>query len=110
MSADFRRNVDPSFRRKTDKNVLELNSLKAEYNNCKEEANKCRATLEREKSSLAQARSLSEQANDRLSDAQVEIDSDPLPEGAQPRPRIHKRDQLSVVRFLVYFFLRGEIK
>jgi hypothetical protein len=96
--ADFRRNVDPSLRRKTDKNIIELNSLKAEYNNCKIDADKCRKNLEREKSALSQARSLSEQANDKLSDAQVEIDSDPLPEGAQPRPRIHKRDQISMVR------------
>jgi hypothetical protein len=95
---DFRRNVDPSLRRKTDKSVLELNSLKTEYKNCKTDADTCRQKLEREKFALSQARTLSEQANDRLSDAQVEIDSDPLPEGAQPRPRIHKRDQISMVR------------
>lgn len=94
---DFRRNVDPSIRRKTDKSVLELNNLKTEYNNCKVDADKCRINLEREKSSLTQARSALEQVNNLLSDVQVEIDSDPLPEGAQPRPRIHKRDQISMV-------------
>lgn len=93
---DFRRQVDPTFRRKTNKDVLELNNLKSQYNQCKADVDRCRERLSYENSSLQNVRALYEDANNRLSDAQVEIDCDPLPEGAQPRPRIHKRDQLSL--------------
>ena len=92
---DFRRNVDPKLRRKTDSSLLELNNLKTEYNNCKIKTERAENKYKAEENKLRIARELTERAEEALADVQVEIDSDHLPEGAQPRPRIHKRDKLA---------------
>lgn len=98
---NFRQNVDPSFRRKTNKEVVELKNLRMEYEKTKiafDEANK---RLEREREVLDQVTANLEYARDGLSEVQAEIDADYLPEGAQPRKRIQDRDSLLLVRNFV---------
>jgi hypothetical protein len=97
---DFRRNVEPEKRRKTNKNLLELKELQAEYKAAKEEAELCDKKLEAENQKLIDANNAVEVARNDLSDAQAEIDADYLPEGAQPRARIQKRDLCSLVSLL----------
>jgi len=95
---DFRRNVDPTFRRKTNKSLAELTALKNSYERCKNSLAAAEGFLTKEKSSLDQATILLEDGRNRLSEAQEEIDADYLPEGAQPRARIQNRDSLVLVR------------
>lgn len=94
---DFRRNVNPEVRRKTNKSLLELKELQAEYNASKEAADKHEKKLQLENDKLAAAMHALEEARNSLSEAQEEIDSDYLPEGAQPRARIQRRDTLALV-------------
>ena len=95
--SDFRRNVDPEVRRKTNKSLLELKEFQTEYNVCRQEADKRDKVLQAENAKLASAAAAVENARNELSDAQEEIDCDYLPEGAQPRARIQRRDQLALV-------------
>lgn len=94
---DFRRNVDPEVRRKTNKSLLELKELQSEYNASRLEADKCEKRLNDENEKLSAAAAALEDARNLLSDAQEEIDADYLPEGAQPRARIQRRDELALV-------------
>lgn len=102
MSAanDFRRNVDPSVRRKTNKDLSELNNLKHTHNANKQALEKAEEKLERENNDLDAAVAALEEARNALSAAQEEIDADYLPEGAQPRARIDNRDRLLLVSFV----------
>lgn len=93
---NFRKNVDPSFRRGTNKQLLELNELKIEYKKCQEETDLVEEQLEIEKQKLQELTFTVEQLRNELASAQAEIDADYLPEGAQPRPRIHLRDRIDV--------------
>lgn len=69
--------------------------MKAEYNSCKAKTERAESKYKVEENKLREARERTERAEEALADAQVEIDADHLPEGAQPRPRIHKRDKLA---------------
>jgi exonuclease VII small subunit len=101
----FRQNVDPSFRRQTNKNLSELTSLRTTYEQCKKELETADQRLNREKSRLDEISVALETARNALSNAQEEIDADYLPEGAQPRARIENRDRLLLVKiYLVLFF------
>eukprot|EP01032_Pedospumella_encystans_P035044 gene35044-39629_t len=93
---DFRRNVEPEKRRKTNKSLLELKEFQNEYNASKEEVDACDRKLQNENQKLLHATTELENARNLLSNAQEEIDSDYLPEGAQPRARIQRRDELSL--------------
>lgn len=95
---DFRRNVEPEKRRKTNKSLLELKEFQTEYNASRDEVDSCDKKLQIENSKLSNATAELEEARNLLSNAQEEIDSDYLPEGAQPRARIQRRDELSLVR------------
>ena len=91
---NFRKNVDPAFRRGTNKQLLELNNLKLEYKKCEESSEIIENELEKEKLKLQDLYALVEKLRNELAAAQEEIDADYLPEGAQPRPRIHNRDRI----------------
>ena len=94
---NFRQTVDPSFRRKTNKDVVELTNLRLEYEKCKTALDEANRRLEREREVLDQVTANLEFARDGLSEVQAEIDADYLPEGAQPRKRIQDRDSLLLV-------------
>jgi len=94
---DFRRNVEPEKRRKTNKSLLELKEFQTEYNASRDEVDGCDRKLQSENHKLTVATIGLENARNLLSNAQEEIDSDYLPEGAQPRNRIQTRDELSLV-------------
>lgn len=98
---NFRRNVDPAFRRKTNKNISELNGLREDFERKKRVLEEAEAVLNREKARLDGATFDLEEARNALSEAQAEIDADYLPEGAQPRARIQKRDELAMVSLIV---------
>jgi hypothetical protein len=55
------------------------------------------SAFEIEKEKLENLANLVEGANNELAAVQEEIDSTPLPEGAQPKSRIQKRDELLLV-------------
>lgn len=94
---NFRQTVDPSFRRKTNKDVVELTNLRLEYEKSKTILDEANKRLEREREVLDQVTANLEFARDGLSQVQAEIDADYLPEGAQPRKRIQDRDSLLLV-------------
>lgn len=98
---DFRRNVEPEKRRKTNKSLLELKEFQTEYKASRDEVDGCDRKLQSENQKLTSATIELENARNLLSNAQEEIDSDYLPEGAQPRARIQERDELSLVRNLL---------
>ena len=93
---NFRKNVDPEKRRNANKRILELNELKSEYKQRSDDAESLTKLLQSEKEKLKDITTEVEQARNELSIAQVEIDADYLPEGAQPRARIQARDVLAV--------------
>jgi len=97
--SDFRRNVEPEKRRKTNKSLLELKEFQNEYNASKAEVDTCDRKLQNENQKLLHATMELENARNLLSNAQEEIDSDYLPEGAQPRARIQRRDELNLVGY-----------
>eukprot|EP01038_Epipyxis_sp_PR26KG_P006513 gene6513-8951_t len=84
------------YRRKTNRNLLELDQLKANYKKCDQELEIAENRHESEKEKLNEIIKLVENARNRLSIAQEEIDATPLPEGAQPKARIQARDQLKL--------------
>lgn len=99
---DFRRNVEPEKRRKTNKSLLELKEFRTEYNASRDEVDSCDRKLQSENQKLSDSTIQLENARNLLSYAQEEIDSDYLPEGAQPRARIQKRDELNLVSVCVH--------
>ena len=68
--------------------------LKAEYRTCKKKVTDADEVNENEKSKLTRVTEELSKMTDQLGDVQEEIDMAPLPEGAQPRERINKRDKL----------------
>lgn len=94
---DFRRNVEPEKRRKTNKSLLELKEFQTEYNASRDQVDSCDRKLQAENEKLTAATIAVEEARNLLSNVQEEIDCDYLPEGAQPRARIQRRDELSMV-------------
>ena len=104
---NFRQNVDPSFRRQTNKSLSELTALRTNYEKCQKELENTDTILNREKTRLEEIAFALENARNSLSVAQEEIDADYLPEGAQPRARIENRDRLYLVSWQcrVYFLV-----
>lgn len=91
-----------AFRRKTNKDVVELTSLRLEYENTKSALDDAAKHLERERETLDQLTANLEYARNALSEIQAEIDADYLPEGAQPRKRIQDRDALLLVNIFIF--------
>ena len=94
---NFRRNVDPDVRRRTNKSLIELEGLQAEYKRCKDEVDNNDKKLEFANDKLVQCTLELEKYRNLLSNSQEEIDADYLPEGAQPKDRIQKRNDLQLV-------------
>lgn len=94
---NFRRNVDPDVRRRTNKSLIELDGLQAEYKRCKDEVDSDDKKLEVANDKLVQCTLELEKYRNLLSNSQEEIDADYLPEGAQPKERIQKRNELQLV-------------
>jgi chromosome segregation ATPase len=102
---NFRQNVDPGFRRQTNKGVSELAGLRATYEQCKKDLSQAEQRLNKERSKFDEVAVALESARNALSVAQEEIDSDYLPEGAQPRARIENRDRLLLVSAITFSIL-----
>lgn len=94
---DFRRNVDPAFRRQANKDVTQLTNLRLKFEKCKSVLDESSRKLERDREALEEVTANLEHARNALSQVQEEIDADYLPEGAQPRKRIQDRDALLLV-------------
>jgi hypothetical protein len=91
--------MNPEQRRKVQKSLLELESLKVAFQQCNAESESSENRVEIEQDKLNKLSSAVENAYNDLSIAQEEIDATPLPEGAQPKARIQNRDDLQLVRF-----------
>ena len=91
------RGGDPSARAKAYKSLAVVGSLKSEYNSTTIEVTRLESILEEEKVKLKRTQDTLDRTREELSNVQLEIDSDRLPEGAQPVKRIQKRDKLLLV-------------
>lgn len=88
---------DPEKRKRANKSLAEVGNFKAEYRACKVKAEELQLILDNERARQSQANSALIEMQNKLSDAQEEIDADFLPEGAQPIPRIQKRDKFRIL-------------
>ena len=91
------RGGDPATRAKAYKSLAVVGSLKSEYNSTTTEVTRLESILEQEKFKLKGTQEALDKTRDELSSVQLEIDSDRLPEGAQPVKRIQRRDKLHLV-------------
>jgi len=92
-----KRQGDPEKRIQSTKRFAQVGVYKQEYLLCQQNLEKLEDDLAFEKRKLAHVSSSLEEAQTKLSQAQEDIDCDPLPEGAQPKSRIQKRDLLQLV-------------
>ncbi len=99
----IKRGGDASIRAKASQDVSEFGILKSEYRSKKKSLEDAEEKYDNEKDKLMKLNEEINAVEERLGAAQEEIDSDPLPEGAQPRERIHRRDRLKLVD--LYFYL-----
>ncbi len=91
--------------RKNANKVLEtVGGLQGEYKSSKESVRTAQENIEHETQRLKQSERSILEKKERLGQIQEEIDSDYLPEGAQPVNRIQTRDRLRLVRKHLYFF------
>jgi hypothetical protein len=87
-------------RKNANKALGTVGALQAEYKSTKETARSCQEKLNLEMTRLEQSEKTISSKRDKLSQIQEAIDSDYLPEGAQPLSRIQARDGLKMVRRL----------
>ncbi len=92
-----KRSGDPEKRQQSGKVLAQVGTLKQEYILCNQQLEKCEDQFDFEKKKTANVKSALDEATSGLSQIQEEIDSDPLPEGAQPKARIQRRDVLQLV-------------
>jgi hypothetical protein len=88
---------DPEKRKRANKSLAEVGNFKSEYRACKAKTEELVVILGNERASQSQANAALIEMQTKLSDAQEEIDADFLPEGAQPIPRIQKRDKFRIL-------------
>lgn len=86
-------------RKKAHDNLAEVGFRKAEYIKWKSKLKDLEDVLAFERAKQKRANDFVLEIEDQLGLAEEEIDSDPLPEGAQPKQRIVKRDGLRLVIF-----------
>jgi hypothetical protein len=91
------RGGDPAKRAKANNDVAEFGIIKAEYRAIKKKFDDADESYDNERSKLEQVQTELNNKLSKLNAVEEEIDSDPLPDGAQPRERIHKRDKLKFV-------------
>lgn len=96
MSTIISRRGDPSARAKAYKSLANVGSLKAEYNATTTEVARLEKILDEEKLKLSRTRDALDRTREELLEVEEEIDSDRLPEGAQPVKRIQRRDKLTL--------------
>jgi len=96
MSTIISRRGDPSARAKAYKSLANVGSLKAEYNATTTEVSRLEKILDGEKIKLSKTREALDRTREELLEVEEEIDSDRLPEGAQPVKRIQRRDKLTL--------------
>ena len=101
MSKIVKRNGNPEERKKIHGNLAQLSFLKSEYTSWKVKLRNCEEEHEHEKRKLQRANDILFQAQDEFCVVEEEIDSDPLPEGAQPKSRLQRRDTLRMVSDLL---------
>jgi chromosome segregation ATPase len=92
------RKGDPTARKKAADSAAQIAFLKAEYTKTQEKVHKAEEEHEYQKRKLDSISDHLLRVRDELSAVEEEIDSDPLPEGAQPKARLQKRDALKLVR------------
>ena len=97
MPEPIMRSGDPAKRTKASHDVSEFGILKAEYRSKKKALEDSEEHYDNEKDKFSRLSNEINATLDKLSVVQEEIDSDPLPEGAQPRERIHRRDRIKLV-------------
>jgi sulfur carrier protein ThiS len=86
-----------SQREKATKNLVEFNLLKAEYNSHKGKIGQLESNCDVENVKLQRLLDQLNKYRDELAISQEAVDADPLPEGAQPKERIQRRDRLRLV-------------
>jgi hypothetical protein len=92
----IQRKGDPLARKKANDNASQIAFLKAEYTKCQERCKKAEDEHEYQKDKLQNVSDNLLKVRDELSAVEEEIDCDPLPEGAQPKTRLQKRDSLKL--------------
>lgn len=92
-------------RRQINDNLSQCASLKAEYTACKKKLTELEVSLDREKLLEKGIKRTINELNEELASVEEEIDSDALPEGAQPKARLQKRDYLRMVNCLFHFIV-----
>jgi hypothetical protein len=90
-------------RKNANKVLGTVGALQGEYKVTKEKVRSCQEILELEKQRLQQSEHMLSDKKDKLLEVQEIIDSDYLPEGAQPVGRIQTRDGLRLVGHLPSF-------
>jgi len=84
---------DGSKRSESSKTIGEIGFARSTYRTCRDRVDKLADAWEMERAMTDKARASLEEAKEKLSAAQEEIDADYLPEGAQPKARIVRRDK-----------------
>ena len=97
-------------RAKASQDVSDFGILKAEYRSKKKALEDAEEKYDNEKDKLGKLSAEISAVEEKLGEAQEEIDCDPLPEGAQPRERIHRRDRLKLVKTNVLLTQNVKIK
>jgi hypothetical protein len=98
-----KRQGDPEQRKKVNDNLAQISFLKSENVQWKVKLRNQEEEYNHEKKKLERANFVLMQARESLSLVEEEIDSDPLPEGAQPKERLQKRDYFRMVIFICIF-------
>ena len=93
------RQGESSARVKAHRNLAEVGNLKSTFKSAKEKVRASQDSLKLEEEKLQAILIQAENTHNELSAAQEQIDMDPLPEGAQPVPRINNRNLLRLVHF-----------
>jgi hypothetical protein len=93
----IKRSGNVAERKKANQALGTVGALQGEYKSCKENVRVSKDNLETQLARLHQSESFLAMKKDQLSEVQEAIDSDYLPEGAQPVSRIQSRDTLKLV-------------
>ena len=97
MSRVIQRKGDASARKRANDNVAQISFLRTEYSSWQVKLQGLNDDHQFQMSKLKDIGNVLLHARDDLSAIEEDIDSDPLPEGAQPKTRIQKRDTLRMV-------------
>jgi hypothetical protein len=105
-----RRSGDPEARADAGRRLASVGLLEDEVRRCQVALRDAERALKLEQNKSSKVQTALQSAQDALSAAQDIIDSNPLPERAQPVGRIQQRDNLKLVsksQFPLFLYLRG---